>query len=145
MAPQSQKARSHKKPMPARRRTTTLRAADIVAFVATTHPARAKAFYRDRLGLVLRSEDQFALVFDANGTMLRVTTVREVAAAQYTVLGWHVADVAAAVDKLERVGVMFERYAGLKQDERGIWTAPSGARIAWFKDPDGNTLSLTQF
>ena len=122
-----------------------LRGSRIIAFVATRDPERAKAFYRDTLGLVLKSEDQFALLFDAHGTMLRVTTVQEVAAAEYTVLGWQVSNLENAVADLRRAGVKFERYAGMGQDERGIWKSPSGARIAWFKDPDGNTLSLTQF
>jgi catechol 2,3-dioxygenase-like lactoylglutathione lyase family enzyme len=117
----------------------------IVAFVATRDPQRAKAFYRDTLGLRLVSEDSFALVFRIGGIMLRVTTVHEVATAPYTVLGWHVTNVAATIKSLVRAGVTFERYPGLAQDERGVWTAPGGARIAWFKDPDGNTLSITQF
>lgn len=116
----------------------------LVAFVATSDAARAKAFYGDTLGLRLISEDQFAIVFDANGTMLRITTVEKVAAAKYTVLGWQVPDVAAAARDLQRAGVELERYDGMTQDELGIWKSPSGARIGWFKDPDGNTLSITQ-
>ena len=116
----------------------------IVAFVATCDPRRAKAFYRDTLGLHLVSEDSFALVFRVGGTMLRVTTVQEIATARYTVLGWHVTNIAATITSLQRAGVTFERYPGMPQDERGVWTSPSGARVAWFKDPDGNTLSLTQ-
>jgi len=84
-------------------------------------------------------------VFDANGTMLRVQKVREVVPAGYTILGWDVDDVGATVGKLSKEGVGFERYDGLPQDEKGIWTTPDGSRVAWFKDPDGNTLSLTQF
>src|SRR5713101_2086228 len=116
----------------------------IVAFIATRDPGRAKAFYRDALGLHLVSEDSFALVFRVGGTMLRVTTVQEIALAAYTVLGWRVTNIAATIKNLQRAGVMFERYPGMPQDEQGVWTAPSGARVAWFKDPDGNTLSLTQ-
>ncbi len=117
----------------------------IVAFVATRDPQRAKAFYRDTLGLRLVSEDSFAIVFRVGGTMLRVTTVHEIATAPYTVLGWHVTNISATIKSLVRAGVTFELYPGLPQDERGVWTAPGGARIAWFKDPDGNTLSVTQF
>lgn len=117
----------------------------LVSFVATRDAARAKAFYADTLGLALVSEDPFALVFDANGTMLRVTVVKEIAPAPYTALGWEVPDIAAAARALEQAGVLLERYAGVNQDEQGIWKAPSGARVAWFKDPDGNTLSITQF
>jgi catechol 2,3-dioxygenase-like lactoylglutathione lyase family enzyme len=117
----------------------------IMAFVATSKPARARRFYRDTLGLRLLNEDEFALAFDAHGTMLRVTVVKEVVSAEYTVLGWQVPDIAAAAKRLQTAGVGLQRYPGMGQDERGIWTSPSGARIAWFKDPDGNTLSITQF
>lgn len=116
----------------------------LVAFVGTSDPGRAKAFYRDTLGLALQSEDPFALVFDASGTILRVTAVPRVMAAEYTVLGWSVSDIGAAVTDLRNAGVQFERYAGLPQDDRGVWQAPGGARVAWFKDPDGNTLSITE-
>ncbi len=118
---------------------------NIIAFVATREPRAAKSFYRDTLGLPLVSEDPFALVFDANGTMLRVATVPELVAAKYTVLGWQVPDIGATVAELERGGVKFERFEGMNQNEQGIWAAPSGAKVAWFKDPDGNTLSITQF
>jgi len=116
----------------------------VVAFVATAAPARARAFYADSLGLSLVSEDSFALVFDAGGTTLRVSIVQEVRPAGYTVLGWMVPDISVAVRDLAQRGVAFQRYDGLKQNAQGIWTAPSGARVAWFHDPDGNTLSLTQ-
>ena len=116
----------------------------LVAFVATRDTTRAKAFYADTLGLALIGEDQFAVVFDANGTMLRITAVAEVAAARYTVLGWQVPDIAATARELQRAGVELERYDGMHQDELGIWKSPSGASVGWFKDPDGNTLSITQ-
>ena len=117
---------------------------DLIAFVATADPARARAFYGNTLGLPLESESGFALVYRAAGTMLRVTVVDAVVPAGYTVLGWAVADIAARVRELGARGVAFERYDGLEQDELGVWRSPSGPRIAWFKDPDGNTLSLTQ-
>jgi catechol 2,3-dioxygenase-like lactoylglutathione lyase family enzyme len=116
-----------------------------VAFVATSKPAVSRSFYRDTLGLRLVSEDGFALVFDANGTMLRVSIVRELQPAGYTVLGWEVADIVEAAEQLQRAGVRLERYPGMPQDEHGIWRSPRGAAVAWFKDPDGNTLSITQF
>jgi catechol 2,3-dioxygenase-like lactoylglutathione lyase family enzyme len=117
----------------------------IVAFAGVKDADRARAFYRDTLGLRLVSEDGFALVFDANGTMLRVSLVREVVAAPYTSLGWEVEDILAKAKALTDAGVKLERYeAFLKQDELGIWTAPGGTRVAWFKDPDGNLLSISQ-
>jgi catechol 2,3-dioxygenase-like lactoylglutathione lyase family enzyme len=117
----------------------------LVAFVAMREPSRAKEFYRDTLGLSLVSEDEFALVFDVAGTMLRVTRVQELAAAKYTVLGWRVHDIVQTAKDLQEAHVAMERYPGMEQDELGIWYSPSGARVAWFKDPDGNTLSITQF
>ncbi len=122
-----------------------LAATPLIAFVPTTDPARAKMFFRDTLGLTLVGEDPFALVFDAGGTMLRVVTVQQSTPASYTILGWIVADVGRTVSELNRRGIVFRRFEGMGQDDDGIWTAPGGARIAWFQDPDGNTLSLTQF
>jgi catechol 2,3-dioxygenase-like lactoylglutathione lyase family enzyme len=117
----------------------------MIGFVATSDPERAKRFYRDTLGLPLVLEEMpFALVFDAHGTMLRVGIVEKVAVAGYTVLGWQVPDIVAAAKALSQAGVRFERYLGMQQDELGIWSAPGGARVAWFKDPDGNTLSISQ-
>jgi catechol 2,3-dioxygenase-like lactoylglutathione lyase family enzyme len=121
-----------------------LAGADLIAFVATADPARAREFYGGTLGLELAEESPYAVVFRAAGTMLRVTVVDEVVAAPYTVLGWAVDDIAVRVRELAARGVACERYERLEQDELGVWRSPSGARIAWFKDPDGNTLSLTQ-
>jgi catechol 2,3-dioxygenase-like lactoylglutathione lyase family enzyme len=120
---------------------------ELIAFAPTTNPAKARAFYEGVLGLrLVADEAPFALVFDANGTMLRVTTVHEHHPDPFTVLGWHVEDINATVEKLTSAGVVFERYKGMNdRDPHAIWTAPSGARIAWFKDPDGNVLSLTEF
>ena len=117
----------------------------IVAFVATTTPARAKEFYANVLELSLLSEDGFALMFDAGGTKLRVAIVREHRPAGNTVLGWIVPDIRRSLQDLTSRGVKFNRYEEFEQDEFGIWTSPSGARVAWFGDPDGNTLSLTEF
>jgi catechol 2,3-dioxygenase-like lactoylglutathione lyase family enzyme len=122
----------------------SLRSADLIAFVPTTDQARAREFYGRTLGLELIQESSFASAFDANGTELRVTVVEEAAAAPYTVLGWRVDDIDRAIRNLASKGIEFERYDGMEQDEVGVWTAPGGSRIAWFKDPDGNTLSLQQ-
>jgi catechol 2,3-dioxygenase-like lactoylglutathione lyase family enzyme len=121
---------------------TDLRSADLVAFVATTDTARARAFYEGVLGLAVLDDDGFACVVDAHGTTIRITAVPERAPAAYTVLGWQVDDLDATVDDLVARGVVLLRFDGMEQDERGAWTAPSGDRIAWFADPDGNTLSL---
>ena len=117
----------------------------LMAFVAARDLARARDFYRDRLGLGLVGEDEFALVFDVGGTMLRVARVQEPASAPYTVLGWEVADIIETAKSLLKAKIGLERYPGMGQDELGIWKSPGGARVAWFKDPDGNTLSITQF
>ncbi|MBV9443399.1 MAG: VOC family protein [Acidobacteriaceae bacterium] len=119
---------------------------NIVGFVTIVDVDRAKKFYRDTLGLRLLSEEPpYALVFDANGIMLRLGIGKELPQVPGTVLGWQVPDVRAAVTDLEQSGIRFERYDGkLKQDAQGIWTAPTGARVAWFKDPDGNLLSISE-
>ncbi len=119
---------------------------DIIGLVAIVDVERAKEFYRDTLGLRLVSEEPpFALVFDANGIMLRLVMAKQLPPAHGTVLGWSVPDIAATVKDLNQAGVAFERFDGMKQDELGVWASPSGAEIAWFKDPDGNTLSVTEF
>lgn len=118
---------------------------NIIAFVTIVDIARAKEFYRDTLGLRLVSEEPpFALVFDAHGIMLRLGMGKQVPAGVGTVLGWEVPDIAAAVRDLQQAGVHFERYEQMKQDELGIWTTPTGARVAWFRDPDGNILSISE-
>jgi catechol 2,3-dioxygenase-like lactoylglutathione lyase family enzyme len=116
-----------------------------MAFAATTDLAAARAFYQRALGLPLTGESPIACTFDAGGTTLRVNTAEAVIAAPYTVLGWTVTDIAATVGDLKARGVDFERFDGVEQDALGIWSAPGGALVAWFKDPDGNMLSLTQF
>ena len=122
-----------------------LGSAKIVAFAPTRDAKKARTFYEDVLGLKLVSQDKFALEFDANGTMLRVASVPPYKPFGFTILGWDVADIAKAVTKLSAKGVKFQQYGMPGQDERGIWTSPSGAKVAWFKDPDGNVLSVTQF
>jgi catechol 2,3-dioxygenase-like lactoylglutathione lyase family enzyme len=121
-----------------------LREATPVAFVATTDPERALAFYRGVLGLDLVADEPFALVFDLAGTPLRIAKVEHLVPQPHTVLGWLVDDVAAAVADLRARGVEMTRYAGMEQDGAGTWRSPGGALLAWFADPDGNTLSLTQ-
>jgi catechol 2,3-dioxygenase-like lactoylglutathione lyase family enzyme len=121
-----------------------LGSSDLVGFVATTDIERARAFYGEVLGLAVVEESPFACVFDAHGTQLRVTPVGDVRAAPYTVLGWAVSDIVATVRALDEAGVSFTRYPGMDQDDTGVWNAPSGARVAWFRDPDGNVLSVTQ-
>jgi catechol 2,3-dioxygenase-like lactoylglutathione lyase family enzyme len=122
-----------------------LKSSDVVAFAAATDLYRARAFYEQTLGLLVIEQNDFACVVDANGTMLRVTAVPEVSHAGYTVLGWRVTDIDATVQGLAAKGVVFKRYEGMNQNENGVWTTPGGEKVAWFTDPDGNTLSLTQF
>ena len=122
-----------------------LNEADVVAFVHTADAARAQGFYVDVLGLELVEVSPVALVVRAGGTMIRVTPVDSHAASPHTVLGWSVPDVAATLRDLSTRGVVPLRYDGLDQDDLGVWRSPSGAQVAWFSDPDGNTLSATQF
>jgi catechol 2,3-dioxygenase-like lactoylglutathione lyase family enzyme len=117
----------------------------VVAFVPSRSPRKSRSFYEQTLGLRFISDDQFASVFDANDVMVRVVDVSGVESFKpfpFTILGWSVDDIDKTVKGLQKKGVRFERYAGMDQDKLGIWTSPSGARIAWFKDPDGNVLSV---
>jgi catechol 2,3-dioxygenase-like lactoylglutathione lyase family enzyme len=118
----------------------------LVAFVVVGNPDVGRSFYRDKLGLKLIEEQlPFALVFDVHGVMLRVTMAfGEISPARHTVLGWHVPDIAKAVKDLNAAGIGMQRYEGMQQDELGIWTTPTGSKVAWFKDPDGNVLSISQ-
>jgi catechol 2,3-dioxygenase-like lactoylglutathione lyase family enzyme len=116
----------------------------LVCFIATADADRARAFYHGKLGLALVEDGGYALVFDANGTQLRVQRVQDVAPHPYTALGWEVDDVTAAVRALVANGVPMDRFPGLPLDADGIWNTPDGSRVAWFHDPDGNTLSLSQ-
>ena len=118
--------------------------AHLVAFLPTDDLDRARQFFTDVIGLSLVEDTPFASVFDANGTTLRVTPVAPFTRPPHTVLGWVVADIAAETRALAARGVHFERYEGMDQDASGVWTTPGGDRVAWFKDLDGNTLSLTQ-
>ena len=122
-----------------------LESSQVVAFAAATDLHRAREFYEGVLGLPVVEQNDFACVLDADGTMLRVTAVPKVHPAGYTVLGWRVTDIEAAVTGLTARGVRFARYDGMDQDKHGIWTTPGGEKVAWFTDPDGNTLSLTQY
>jgi catechol 2,3-dioxygenase-like lactoylglutathione lyase family enzyme len=119
--------------------------AAFIGFIAVRDLATARAFYEGTLGLRVVDQSPFALVLDAGGTMLRVTPVPGLAARPFTIAGWQVPDIDAAVRDLAGRGVEFTRYDGMTQDELGVWTTPAGDRIAWFTDPDGNTLSLTAF
>lgn len=122
-----------------------LAASEVIAFASTTNLSRARSFYETTLGLSVVDENAYACVLEAGGTMLRLTAVAEVAQPGYTVLGWRVANISETVAALESHGVVCARYQGMDQDAQGVWTTPRGDRIAWFTDPDGNVLSLTQF
>ncbi|MGB7623930.1 MAG: VOC family protein [Terriglobia bacterium] len=116
----------------------------IVAFAPTQDYKKARSFYEGVLGLHFVSEDRFALVLDAGGIMVRISKVPDFKPQQFTILGWEASNIEAMVSGLEKRGVHFERYGLPGQDELGIWTAPNGDKVAWFKDPDGNILSLSQ-
>lgn len=116
----------------------------VVTFLIATKTDAAISFYRDALGLKFLRNDGFALVFDMDGVMLRIVSAKEFTPAQHTVLGWESTDIAATVDEIAAKGVAFTRYPNMGQDERGICTFPNGDKVAWFKDPDGNVLSISQ-
>jgi len=114
------------------------------AFVPTIKPEEAKSFYKDVLGLKLLSQDDYALEFEANGTLLRVTIVQELKPQAFTVLGWNVDDIVSIIKSLNDKNIFCEKYDFFEQNDLGIWTSPNGSKVAWFKDPDGNVLSLTE-
>jgi len=114
------------------------------AFVPTTKPGKAKSFYKNILGLKLLSEDEYALEFDANGTLLRVAIVPKLKPYPFTILGWNVDDIVSIIKQLNAKKLFCERYEFFEQDSLGIWKSPNGSKVAWFKDPDGNILSLTE-
>jgi len=118
--------------------------ATLKSFVPTVKPDEAKVFYRDMLGLKLLSEDAYALEFDANGTLFRVIIVPELTPRPFTALGWNVSDIRSVITSLNHKGVVCEKYGFMLQDDLGIWTSPNGSKVAWFRDPDGNILSLTE-
>ena len=116
----------------------------LIAFLATSNAQRARTFYSRILGLRLVEDDQFALVFDAAGVPLRIQKVDTVHPQSFTALGWQVPSIRRAITGLAKRGVVFERYEFMDQDEQGVWIAPSGTKVAWFKDPDGNLLSISE-
>ncbi len=116
---------------------------NIVAFVPTKDAEKARAFYVDVLGLRFIKDDGFAMVLDANGIMVRVARA-QFTPAQFTILGWQVKNIEKVAAELQEKGVHFERFGFFEQDALGIWTAPTGDKVAWFKDPDGNVLSVSQ-
>jgi catechol 2,3-dioxygenase-like lactoylglutathione lyase family enzyme len=117
---------------------------ELKAFVPTVNPGEAKTFYKDVLGLELLSEDGYALEFRTSNALLRVTLVPELKPHGFTVLGWNVRDIVSTIGVLNKKGVVFEKYSFLRQDNLGIWTSPNGSKVAWFRDPDGNVLSITE-
>ena len=117
---------------------------NIVAFVPIKDGDKARAFYEGILGLRFVKDDGFAVVFEANGIMVRAAKMKEFMPAQFTVLGWQVSEIDSLVRALTKRGVKFEIFGFFKQDELGIWTAPTGDKVAWFEDPDGNILSVSQ-
>jgi catechol 2,3-dioxygenase-like lactoylglutathione lyase family enzyme len=119
-------------------------AGKIMGFVPTKDSGKARAFYEGKLGFQFVSEDQFALVVKAGETMIRIAHAQDFTPAPYTVMGWQVSDIESVVDWLQARGVAMEKYPFVPDRERGIWAAPTGDKVAWFKDPDGNVLSVSQ-
>jgi catechol 2,3-dioxygenase-like lactoylglutathione lyase family enzyme len=121
-----------------------LSAGKLIGFVPTKDSKRSREFYEGKLGFKFVSDDQFALVMQAGESMIRIAKGADFKPAQYTVMGWEVPDIDAMVKWLTERGVAFEKYPFVQDQEQGIWTTPNGDKVAWFKDPDGNVLSLSQ-
>ena len=115
----------------------------IKAFVSTVQPSVAREFYEKNLGLNLLSQDKYGIEFEANEAHIRLSVVEKLTPQPLTILGWDTDDIVSAINDLSANGIIFERYNFIEQDENGIWTAPGGTRVAWFKDPDGNLLSVS--
>jgi catechol 2,3-dioxygenase-like lactoylglutathione lyase family enzyme len=113
------------------------------AFVSTTQPVKARQFYIEKLGLKMLSEDHYGFECESNGAHLRISIVERLTPQPFTVLGWDTVEIISTIKWLGEKGIKFERYSFIEQDELGIWTAPGGTRVAWFKDPDGNLLSVS--
>jgi catechol 2,3-dioxygenase-like lactoylglutathione lyase family enzyme len=116
----------------------------LIAFIPTKDTTRARHVYEDLLGLRFVSDDSFAIVMDANGTMIRVVRVEDFTPFPFTLLGWQVDDIHTTIAEMTGKGIQFLRYPYFEQSEDGAWTAPGGAKVAWFHDPDHNTLSISQ-
>jgi catechol 2,3-dioxygenase-like lactoylglutathione lyase family enzyme len=123
---------------------TALANSPIMAFIATTQPEQARIFYGEKLGLLLQADTPFAFVVSAPNATLRIQKVQSFTPQPFTVLGWKVENIRASIEQLQTNGIVLERHDGMNQDDHGIWLSPAGARVCWFKDPDGNVLSLTQ-
>ena len=116
----------------------------VVGFIPTKDGESARKFYEDVLGLKFLSDDRFAVVMESNGTMIRIARVNDFTPAPFTILGWEVEDIESEAQSLIARGLSFQRYSFLEQSDLGIWSAPGGTKVAWFQDPDGNVLSLSQ-
>jgi catechol 2,3-dioxygenase-like lactoylglutathione lyase family enzyme len=126
------------------RREKMLASMEMVGFLLTKDYEKARAFYEGNLGFEFVSLDQFALVMQAGKSMIRIVKVPDFTPLRSTVLGWKVNDIETMVDWLINRGVTFEKYPFVQDKERGIWTAPGGSKIAWFADPYGNVLSVSE-
>ncbi|WP_213805344.1 VOC family protein [Granulicella sp. dw_53] len=118
--------------------------APLITFIPTKDATLARSFYQNTLGLHFISDDEFAIVMEAAGTMLRIVRVGDFTPAPFTILGWQVDDIEATAIEMAAKDIHLCRYPHLQQSPIGVWTAPGGAKVAWFNDPDGNTLSISQ-
>jgi catechol 2,3-dioxygenase-like lactoylglutathione lyase family enzyme len=117
---------------------------EVMGFIPTKNAAQARAFYEGKLGLRFISDDDFALVVESGATVIRIAKVEDFTPAPFTILGWRVQNIDDEVRALSARGVPFQRFPGLPQNDLGIWSSPTGAKVAWFKDPDGNILSVSE-
>ena len=121
-----------------------LASSKIIGFVPTKDSTKARDFYEHKLGFQFVSDDPFALVMKAGDNNIRIAKSKDFTPAAYTVLGWEVQDIKTMISWLKQRGVAFEKYPFVQDQELGIWTTPNGDKVAWFKDPDGNVLSVSQ-
>lgn len=116
----------------------------LVGFVPTKDYDKARAFYEGKLGFEFVSLDQFALTVRVGGHKIRISKVQNFTPLQGTILGWEVENIGAVVAWLRDRGVLTEKFPFVQDRDLGIWSTPTGDKVAWFKDPDGNILSVGQ-
>jgi catechol 2,3-dioxygenase-like lactoylglutathione lyase family enzyme len=122
-----------------------LSSAKVIAFLPSSDLERSRQFFTGTLGLTVDDVTPYACVLHVGATMVRITKVDDLRPQPFTVFGWDVVDIETVVAALANAGVSFLHFAGMDQDTAGVWTTPGGDKVAWFHDPDGNILSLTQF
>ncbi|NKC01482.1 MAG: VOC family protein [Pseudomonadales bacterium] len=119
--------------------------AELQTLALTADIPTAITFYEEVLGLSLKANSDGAAVFDVGGRDLRVSPVAETSPTEHTVFGFAVADVQGVAEELSSKGVPLVEFQGFPHDQNGLVATPDGSRVCWFRDPDGNLISVVQY